>query len=309
MLMLTLLIRRTLVLKGYYVYMSYYRGIVVYVGKGKGLRLNHTFKGESSNKILNEFYFRNMYLNDFPLYTKKVCEFSTEREALSYEKDMIRKLQPVANRDTSLWVEKNMSMYLTKKLRKIFDTDKITPEIITTRYDEDLIYTKFGLPCEVKSKSLPEFLEYCENGNVRLTEDTLQHFPTKRSKYLFCIDKIPCDIFLNTSFEDFYSTLEETESFTNLRLQDSAKNKSINTSSLALDYSQNLQIKWNNNVRLILLRKEFPDDFEDAFGYLQLSKDKGFYFTSKEIFGVKSASLVRLNRLDFSDFCKNRVSF
>ena len=184
-----LLTRRNLVAKGYYVYMSYYRGIVVYIGKGKGLRLNHTFNGESSNKILNEFYFRNMYLNDFPLYTKKVCEFRTEQEALSYEKDMIIKFQPVANRDTSLWVEKNMSMYLTKKLRKIFNTDKIVPKLITTKYDEDLIYTKFGLPCKINSKSLPEFLEYCENGNVRLTESTLQHFPNKNQNICFVLIK------------------------------------------------------------------------------------------------------------------------
>lgn len=292
----------------YYVYVSYYRGIVVYVGKGKGLRLEHTVNGESGNKVLNEFYFRNMYFNDFPLYTTKVQDFRTEREALSYERDMIMKHQPVANSTTRFWVEKGMSMFLTKKLRKIFNNEKITSDLILTKYDEDLIYTKFGLPCEVRSKSFPEFLEVCENGNVRLVDSILKHFPTKKSKYVFSENKIPSDVFKNTTFEDFYKSLESFETFTQHRLEAKEIPNTITLSNVDVDYSDVVQIKWERNVRLVLLRKGFPDNFEDAFGYLQISKKKGYHFTYKESDNIKAVSLTKLNRLDFSDFCKTRVS-
>lgn len=39
----------------YYNYVSFYRGIPVYVGKGSGDRWKHTLYGQSSSEMLNDF--------------------------------------------------------------------------------------------------------------------------------------------------------------------------------------------------------------------------------------------------------------
>lgn len=320
-------------IKKYYVYISFYRDIVIYVGKGKGSRLSHTFGGESSNRVLNEFYFRNMYLNDFPLETRKVKDFYTEKEALDYESNMIRKYQPVGNRSMRLWVNKSMSNYLTKKLNNILNSDKVRPELITTKYDEDLIYTQFGLPCTINSKVFPKFLTRCENGNVRLSDDMLEHFPNKSSKFLFSKDRVPSNIFIEHTFSDVFREIVNsekvmvtkylkttwfngnkalinlnTENLTKI-LPELASKVPCNQVSDVLDPDLVKQIKWERNVRLILLRKGFPDDFEDSFGYLHLVKDKGFYFTEKSNPNLKKLSLTALNKLDLSEFKKKRVPF
>jgi len=40
--------------KKFYTYMSYYRGIPVYVGKGSDKRWKHTISGASGSELLND---------------------------------------------------------------------------------------------------------------------------------------------------------------------------------------------------------------------------------------------------------------
>ena len=42
----------------YYNYVSFYRGIPVYVGKGLDKRWEHTVNGQSGSELINDFYFR-----------------------------------------------------------------------------------------------------------------------------------------------------------------------------------------------------------------------------------------------------------
>lgn len=43
--------------EGYYLYVCYYNGVPVYVGKGKGDRWIHCLSGKSSNAKINQLYF------------------------------------------------------------------------------------------------------------------------------------------------------------------------------------------------------------------------------------------------------------
>lgn len=310
----------------YYVYASFYRDIMVYVGKGKGSRLKHTLNGESANKILNEFYFRNLYLNDFPLETRKLQHFKYEKEALDYEKALILKNQPIGNRDNSLWIESGMTMYLTKKLRKVLGNNTLDSKLITSRYNEDLIYAPFGLPCKLNCKELPDFLTICENGNVRLSDNILENFPNKSSKFLFSDVKINPDVFNTKTFFEVFNDLKDCGKFLQSTVLTASWVKENDeymkiipnplskvdkkvVEDLGIDYSSMRQIKWKDNLRLALIRKGFPDDFEEAFGYIQLSEYKGYYFTRKELVGVKSLTLLDIDKMDLSKYKKDRVAF
>jgi hypothetical protein len=70
----------------YYNYISFYRGIPVYIGKGKGERLSHTVSGRSENNSINEFYFRCKLLGDMPLDTYKIKNFN--KEDLAYKRSV-----------------------------------------------------------------------------------------------------------------------------------------------------------------------------------------------------------------------------
>lgn len=310
----------------YYVYASFYRDIMVYVGKGKGSRLNHTLNGESANKVLNEFYFRTLYFNDFPLETRKLQHFKNEKDALSYEKSLILKNQPIGNRSCGLQVESGLSMSLTKKLRKLLNDETLDSNIITSFYNEDLIYTPYGLPCTFNCKELPNFLTLCQNGNIKLSEAVLENFPTKASKFLYPKIKIETTIFNNETFSEVFNDLKncnkliQTKDLSHNCSESSILNMEVNLASISkvgdkvskaskIDYASMRQIKWTDKIRLILLRKGFPDDFEDAFGYIQLSKFKGYYFTRKELVGVNSLTLTGLSNADLSGYVKSRVPF
>ena len=81
----------------YYNYVSFYRGIVVYVGKGVGDRWKHTYGGTSNNVSINDFHFRYKYFNDMPLETKIVKTFTSEEEAFKNESVLINRYLPLCN--------------------------------------------------------------------------------------------------------------------------------------------------------------------------------------------------------------------
>ena len=81
----------------YYVYKVIVDNRLVYVGKGKGSRLNHVTSGSSHNSKLNEYYFRYKLLNETEPLVHIVKEFIYEGSALRYEKFLIRKYLPECN--------------------------------------------------------------------------------------------------------------------------------------------------------------------------------------------------------------------
>lgn len=79
----------------FYVYVFKYRGVALYVGRGRGSRINHVLSGCSHNKALNAFvaFGYNDKLVDF----LKNFEDLTFSEAKDLEMAMIDKLDPVFN--------------------------------------------------------------------------------------------------------------------------------------------------------------------------------------------------------------------
>lgn len=83
-------------MKKFYVYKVYLDGILVYVGKGQNKRCDHAISGSSSNKALNELYFRHKLLGEpLPYLVVKSCE--NEAEALRLEHELIYEYKPKCN--------------------------------------------------------------------------------------------------------------------------------------------------------------------------------------------------------------------
>lgn len=70
----------------YYVYICYYKGVPVYIGKGKGDRINHCISGKSTSPKLNELYFKDRD----NLSVKKVKENTHNGHAKHVERELIR---------------------------------------------------------------------------------------------------------------------------------------------------------------------------------------------------------------------------
>lgn len=80
----------------FYVYTVSVKGAVVYVGKGKGDRINHVTSGYSHNYGLNELYFRHKLLGeDLPSIEIEYC--ISEKIALSLELLKIKQYNPEYN--------------------------------------------------------------------------------------------------------------------------------------------------------------------------------------------------------------------
>ena len=82
--------------KDYYVYTVTLDDIIIYVGKGKGKRSDHSVNGRSSNKELNRVYFEYELLgHSKPLVSLEVR--LTESEALEREHTLIYTHKPRCN--------------------------------------------------------------------------------------------------------------------------------------------------------------------------------------------------------------------
>ena len=82
--------------KDYYVYTVTLDDIIIYVGKGKGKRSDHSVNGRSSNKELNRVYFKYELLgHSKPLVSLE--ERLTESEALKREHTLIYIHKPRCN--------------------------------------------------------------------------------------------------------------------------------------------------------------------------------------------------------------------
>ena len=82
-------------LKDYYVYQLNYRGAPLYVGYGRGDRINHVLSGVSHNKALNTFV--AFGFNEKEISLEKVLSNLTDKQARNIESALIDNLKPLFN--------------------------------------------------------------------------------------------------------------------------------------------------------------------------------------------------------------------
>lgn len=175
--------------------MSFYRGILIYVGKGSGDRWRHTITGGSSSELLNDFYFRNKYFNDMPIETHIVKWFNTSEQASKNEKVMINKHKPLCNKCTGRVHKTDNSL-----LSKIYEVSKnlgySDPEYLESKFDFKFLFTPKGLLCKK--------VELCENSpfeytgqdyHVKLKPTLYVHFPEYSLQYIEMPDNINSEMF------------------------------------------------------------------------------------------------------------------
>lgn len=161
--------------KEYYNYISFYRGIPVYVGKGKGKRLQHTLSGTSENEKINEFHFRWKFFNDVPLETRTVAYFSNEQTALSNEAKLIKRYSPYCNSSAKDYKE---SYSFQAKLQRICDKEGYSkPEELRSRYDFRLLFTPKGLVCEKICLGDNSPFKRTSFGSIIVKKTLYKHFP------------------------------------------------------------------------------------------------------------------------------------
>ena len=161
----------------YYNYISFYRGIVVYVGKGVGKRYEHTITGQSGNELINDFYFRNKYLGDMPLDTYIVKRYNTDVEACKGEEKLISKYLPYCNKCSGR-EHKDTYSFKEKLTSLCEELGYDHPETLYSKFDFKFLFTPKGLLCT--SVSLSEnspFEKTGERFHVRLKSEFHKYFP------------------------------------------------------------------------------------------------------------------------------------
>ncbi len=81
----------------FYVYTVLLDGAVIYVGKGTGKRSDHVLSGKSSNRLLNEFFYRHKLLGESLPVVTIVSRHSKESLALKKEDMLIKEFNPICN--------------------------------------------------------------------------------------------------------------------------------------------------------------------------------------------------------------------
>lgn len=149
----------------------------MYVGKGTGDRMKHTNSGQSNNELLNEFYFRRLFLGDMSLVVHKVAKFSGSGEALEAEKLLINKYLPYCNKCSGREHD-NEYDFKTKLAGVCFSQGFKQPEWLQSKFDFRFLFTPKGLFCKgVKLHERSPF-EYAFNKfHVRLKKEAYRHFP------------------------------------------------------------------------------------------------------------------------------------
>lgn len=79
----------------YYVYVLKYRNKNLYVGYGKGDRINHVLSGTSHNKALNTFVAFGFDKKE--IFLEKVLSNLTDKQAKNIERSLIDNLMPIFN--------------------------------------------------------------------------------------------------------------------------------------------------------------------------------------------------------------------
>lgn len=160
-----------------YTYISYYRGIPVYVGKGNGRRKNHTLNGQSNNELINEFYFRNLFFGDMLLDTYKIKEHKSDADALKHEKFLIAKYKPFCNKCDGR-VHKSDYIF-REKLQTICSLIGMTkPEDLESKFDFRMLFTPKGLLCtRIRLAENSPFELSDSPFHIRIKKCLHHHFP------------------------------------------------------------------------------------------------------------------------------------
>ena len=184
--------------KYFYNYISYYRGLPVYVGKGSDFRWKHTICGGSGSELLNEFYFRHKFFNDMPLETHIVKYFKDNKSASVGEKKLISKLKPICNKCSGR--EHTVDNVMLKNIGDFctiigFDS----PESLESKYDFRFLFTPKGLLCKKIELSENSPFEYGDQEYfVKIRKDFYIHFPEYALQYINITEPVNSEMF--TSF-------------------------------------------------------------------------------------------------------------
>ena len=158
----------------YYNYVSFYRGIPVYVGKGLDKRWEHTVNGQSGSELINDFYFRYKYFNDMPLDTYIVKRYKTNEQAIKGEKRLINKYLPYCNKCSGREHASDYDFY--KKLERVsLENGFDSPEVLYSKFDFRFLFTPKGLLCTRT--------DLAENSPFERTDEAY-HIKVKSSLYV-----------------------------------------------------------------------------------------------------------------------------
>lgn len=176
-----------------YTYISYYRGLPVYVGKGNGKRKKHTLCGKSNNELLNEFYFRHKFFGDMLLDTYIVKEHKTDAEALEHEKKLIDKYLPFCNKCSGRYHEDEYPF--KQKLEALCDKMGYSqPEVLESKFDFRFLFTPKGLLCRyITLSDNSPFEKANTNYHVRLKKEFYTYFPEYALQYAGIVDLVTVD--------------------------------------------------------------------------------------------------------------------
>ena len=181
--------------KKFYTYMSYYRGIPVYVGKGSDKRWKHTISGASGSELLNEFYFRHKFFNDMPLETYMVGWYKDSVTATKAEKKLINKYLPLCNKCSGRTHSVNWDM-----LDKIGDyctsMSFDSPEHLESKFDFRLLFTPKGLLCKSVKLSENSPFEYGDQEYfIKIKKDFYICFPEYALQYINMTEEVDGEMF------------------------------------------------------------------------------------------------------------------
>lgn len=187
-----------MVSKKFYTYISYYRGIPVYVGKGSGKRWKHTIGGTSGSELLNEFYFRQKFFNDMPLETYTVGWYKDNETASKTERKLIAKYLPLCNKCAGKIHNVNWDL-----LDKIGDYCKSmgfeSPEQLESKFDFRFLFTPKGLLCKSVKLSENSPFEYGDQEYfIKIKKDFYICFPEYALQYISMTEEVNGEMF--TSF-------------------------------------------------------------------------------------------------------------
>lgn len=161
----------------YYVYNVFYRGILIYIGKGKGKRWKHVSNGRSANELINDFYFRNKYFSDTNLEVTISGKFKTDLQAKKEESRQIVEYKPLCNKVSG---RGHTNEYIFKaKLEEVAAIlGKNKPENIWSKFDFSFLFTPKGLICRDVKISGNSIFEYTgEDYYIRLKKICYKYFP------------------------------------------------------------------------------------------------------------------------------------
>lgn len=184
-----------MVSKKFYTYISYYRGIPVYVGKGSGKRWKHTFSGASGSELLNEFYFRQKFFNDMPLETYVLKAYKDNLTATKAEKALINKYLPLCNKCTGRRhsVDYDMIDSIAEFCPSLgFDQ----PDRLESKFDFRFLFTPKGLLCTYVKLSENSPFEYGDQEYfIKIKKDFYIHFPEYALQYIAMTEEVEGEMF------------------------------------------------------------------------------------------------------------------